>query len=98
MKRIDCLLAAASLVAVVANASAMIPEQGRMETGLIGGTVSTSQPGVVVFKGIPFAAPPLGENRWRAPQPAAKWEGLRKADAFAAPCIASAPAAPRARH
>ncbi len=38
--------------------------------------------GVRMFKGIPFAAPPVGENRWRAPQPAAKWDGVRKADAF----------------
>src|SRR6516164_3950986 len=53
------------------------------------------QSNVRVFKGIPFAAPPLGENRWRAPQPVAKWDGVRKADAFGAPCIAGAPAAPR---
>src|SRR5215471_85315 len=95
MKRIECFLAAASLVAVVASASAMIPEQVKVETGLLSGTVSTGQPSVRVFKGIPFAAPPLGENRWRAPQPAAKWEGVRKADAFGAPCIAGAPAPPR---
>src|SRR5690606_2928229 len=35
-----------------------------------------------VYKGIPFAAPPVGELRWRAPQPAAKWEGVRAADKF----------------
>src|SRR5262249_11980726 len=92
MKRIECFLAAATLVAAVASASAMIPEQVRVESGLLAGTVSTGQPSVRVFKGIPFAAPPLGENRWRAPQPAAKWEGVRKADAFGAPCIAGAPA------
>jgi para-nitrobenzyl esterase len=95
MKRIRCFLTAASLVAAVANASAMISEQVRIEAGLIAGTVSTSQPSVRVFKGIPFAAPPLGENRWRAPQPAPKWDGVRKADAFAAPCIAGAPAPAR---
>jgi para-nitrobenzyl esterase len=95
MKRIECFVVAVSLVAVVATASAMIPEQVRIDTGLIAGSASTSQPSVRVFKGIPFAAPPLGENRWRAPQPAAKWDGVRKADAFGAPCIAGAPAAPR---
>src|SRR2546423_1514895 len=92
MKRIECFLAAALLVAAITNASAMIPEQVRIDTGLLAGTVSTGQPNVRVFKGIPFAAPPLGENRWRAPQPAAKWEGVRQADAFGAPCIAGAPA------
>src|SRR6185295_1041039 len=91
MKRIECFLAAASLVAIIANASAMIPEQVRIETGLLAGAVSTGQPAVRVFKGIPFAAPPLGENRWRAPQPAAKWDGVRQAGAFGAPCIAGAP-------
>src|SRR5215831_9965729 len=91
MKRIECLLAAASLVAGIANASATLPEQVRIETGLLAGTLSTGQPTVRVFKGIPFAAPPVGENRWRAPQPAAKWEGVRHADAFGAPCIAGAP-------
>src|SRR5438093_6107197 len=95
MKGIECFLAAASLVAAIANASAGIPEQVRIETGLIVGTVSTSQPSVRVFKGIPFAAPPLGDNRWRAPQPAAKWDGVRQADAFGAPCIAGSPAPAR---
>jgi para-nitrobenzyl esterase len=95
MKRIECCLVAALFVATAANASAAIPEQVRIETGLIAGTVSSGQPSVRVFKGIPFAAPPLGENRWRAPQPVAKWEGVRKADAFGAPCIAGAPTAPR---
>src|SRR6516165_7553890 len=91
MKRIECFVAAVLLVAGVAKASTRIPEQVRIETGLIEGTVSTGQPGVRVFKGIPYAAPPLGENRWRAPQPAAKWDGVRNANAFGAPCAAGAP-------
>src|SRR5215831_14161906 len=96
MKRIECFLVLALLILiVVGNASAAIPEQVRVESGSIAGTVSTGQPNVRVFKGIPFAAPPLGENRWRAPQPVAKWDGVRKADAFGAPCIAGAPAPPR---
>ena len=95
MKRIKSIFAAASLVAAISIAHAAIPEQVRIDTGLLAGTVSTGQPSVRVFKGIPFAAPPLAENRWRAPQPVAKWDGVRKADAFGAPCIAPAPAAPR---
>ena len=95
MTRTQCFFAAALLVAALTNASAMIPEQVRIDTGLLAGIVSTGQPAVRVFKGIPFAAPPLGDNRWRAPQPAAKWDGVRKADAFGAPCIAAAPAPAR---
>src|SRR5215470_8995415 len=94
MKRIECLLAATAFVAAIGTASAQIPEQVRIESGLLAGTVSTGQPSVRVFKGIPFAAPPLAENRWRAPQPVAKWDGVRKADAFGAPCTTT-PAAPR---
>ncbi len=38
--------------------------------------------GMTVFRGIPFAAPPVGDLRWRPPQPAKKWTGVRKCDAF----------------
>ena len=88
MKRVAFLVVLGGVIAAIAQPSAMIPEQVRISTGLLAGTVSTGQPSVRVFKGIPFAAPPLGENRWRAPQPAATWEGVRKADAFGAPCAA----------
>ena len=37
---------------------------------------------VLVFKGIPFAAPPIGEFRWKAPQPVASWKGTKKCDTF----------------
>jgi para-nitrobenzyl esterase len=88
MKRVAFLVVLGGVIAVIARPSAMIPEQVRIETGLLAGAVGTGQSSVRVFKGIPFAAPPLGENRWRAPQPAATWEGVRKADAFGAPCAA----------
>src|SRR5262245_21234694 len=95
MKRVAFFIVVSAVVAVMARPSAMIPEQVRIDTGLLAGTTGSTQPTVRAFKGIPFAAPPLGENRWRAPQPAAKWDGVRKADAFGAPCIAGAPAPPR---
>jgi para-nitrobenzyl esterase len=42
---------------------------------------------VVVFKGIPFAAAPVGDLRWRAPGPPAAWQGIRKAFQFQASCM-----------
>ncbi len=51
------------------------------ENGLVRG-LSGNNTRISVFKGIPFAAPPVGENRWRAPQPAANWEGILDAYKF----------------
>jgi para-nitrobenzyl esterase len=42
---------------------------------------------VVVYRGVPFAAPPVGDLRWRPPEPVKAWSGVRKADAFAPGCI-----------
>src|SRR5712691_7713581 len=91
MKRIGLLLLLSGVLFVVARPSAMIPDQVRIDTGVLAGVVGTTQPAVRMFKGIPYAAPPLVENRWRAPQPAAKWDGVRNADAYGAPCAAGAP-------
>ena len=46
------------------------------ESGAVRGFPGTNAR-ITVFKGIPYAAPPVGELRWRAPQPPAKWEGVR---------------------
>src|ERR1700733_1539652 len=43
--------------------------------------------GVAIFKGLPFAAPPVGDLRWRAPQLPAKWSGVRAANAFSSTCM-----------
>jgi para-nitrobenzyl esterase len=62
--------------------------QVKVEGGLVEGT---SENGLTVYRGIPFAAPPVGDLRWRAPQPAAKWDGVRRADKFAPACMQAAP-------
>ena len=46
-----------------------------------------SDPSITAFKGIPFAAPPMGDLRWRAPQPPAPWKEVRIATGFGASCI-----------
>jgi para-nitrobenzyl esterase len=43
--------------------------------------------GVTAYLGVPFAAAPVGDLRWRPPQPAPSWEGVRKADAFGTSCM-----------
>ena len=60
--------------------------QVRTEAGLVAGTKSTDGK-VVIFKGIPFAAPPVGELRWKEPQPVSPWKGVRKATEFGARCM-----------
>lgn len=52
------------------------------QNGLVRG-IEAADPRITAFKGIPFAAPPVGENRWRAPQPCENWEGIRDASRFA---------------
>src|SRR6185312_5311345 len=56
----------------------------RVEDGLLQGTV---EDGLQVYRGIPFAAPPVGDLRWRPPQPAPKWEGVRRAEEFGRACM-----------
>jgi para-nitrobenzyl esterase len=58
----------------------------RTNAGLVEG-VPGSDPSVTVYRGIPFAAPPTGDRRWRAPKPAAPWKGALKADRFSPACI-----------
>jgi para-nitrobenzyl esterase len=60
-----------------------LPDSIRIESGLVAGTLHTKT-GVTVFKGIPFAAPPVGGLRWKAPEPAAAWNGVRRCDQFSA--------------
>lgn len=55
-----------------------------IDGGMIEGTVSRK---VLSFKGVPFAAPPTGTRRWRAPQPVIPWTGIRKAAAFGHNCM-----------
>lgn len=74
-------LALAPLAPAPAPAAATVV---RIETGEIEGAVSD---GVASFKGIPFAAPPVGALRWRAPQPPAPWDGVRPATAFGHDCM-----------
>jgi len=78
---------AAVLIAVLLSTSALAANTDpvRVEQGLLAGT-SGSSADVRVYRGIPFAAPPVGDLRWKAPQPAPKWQGLRQAAEFSNAC------------
>jgi para-nitrobenzyl esterase len=73
-----------ALVAAVQLASVVLGQQVVTESGAISGVLAN---GLRVYKGIPFAAPPVGDLRWRPPVHAAPWTGTRKADAFAPACM-----------
>ena len=60
------------------------PDVVTVDGGRISGTAAN---GVRIFKGIPFAAPPVGDLRWKAPQPVTAWDGVRPADKFGPPCM-----------
>lgn len=75
----------ACLVAAAASLSAAgISQQVLTDSGAISGV---SANGLSVYKGVPFAAAPVGDLRWRPPMPVAPWTGTRKADAFAPACM-----------
>src|SRR6478735_5467152 len=58
------------------------------EAKVTGGAVSgTAENGITIFKGIPFAAPPVGDLRWKSPAPVKSWSGVKKADTFANACM-----------
>lgn len=61
----------------------------KLDSGEVSG-IAGRDPSVRVFKGIPYAAPPVGELRWKPPQPAAHWDGIRKADEFGPRCMQAA--------
>jgi para-nitrobenzyl esterase len=58
----------------------------RTDAGFVEGTVSTDGK-VTIFKGIPYAPPPVGDLRWKEPQQVTPWEGVRPATAFGPHCI-----------
>lgn len=57
-----------------------------VDGGKVAGVISADDSGVMAFKGIPFAAPPVGGLRWKAPQPVEPWEGVLQADNFRGVC------------
>jgi para-nitrobenzyl esterase len=76
----------ATAVFALGNAFAAVDDPVRLDTGLVSGSAASTSD-VRVFKGIPFAAPPVGDLRWRGPRLAAHWDGVLNADAFSPVCM-----------
>jgi para-nitrobenzyl esterase len=84
------LLLAAVGLAATTTASALVPAEVSIDSGALLGTTGAGAD-IRVFKGIPYAAPPVGELRWRPPQPAAQWPGVRPAMEYSARCTQGGP-------
>jgi para-nitrobenzyl esterase len=94
VRRRTALIAAVPiLLCCIGHASGGVRQQTgnpvvRIESGALEGTFDPENPGVAYFRGIPYAAPPVGKLRWKPPRPVEPWSGTRRA-------VELAPAAPQ---
>jgi para-nitrobenzyl esterase len=79
------LFAVGSALALTSPAGAAVMERAKTANGVVVG--APEENGVRAFRGIPFAAPPVGELRWKPPQPARNWAGARAAAKFGPRCM-----------
>src|SRR5580698_373585 len=81
MKSLTLLTLVGAAVAAAAIQAPVKTESGQVE-GLAG-----KDPEITIYKGLPFAAPPVGDLRWKPPQPGARWQGVKMADTFGSQCV-----------
>ena len=93
MKRYGMMTALVLAGLAVSPASAQTNSPISIEGGQITGA-ATDVPDVTVYKAVPFAAPPVGPTRWRAPQPVVAWSGVREGNAWPNRCYLLAGAYP----
>ena len=92
MNRRNICAAALLLFTAALPLSAQITQPIAVEGGLVSG-VPGNDSTIMTFKSIPFAAPPVGNLRWRAPQPIVPWHGLHATDKYPPSCIQDIPTA-----
>lgn len=77
-----------AIVALAAHRAA--PPRVAIDAGALEGAIDSAS-GVMVFRGIPYAAPPVGPLRWQPPRPAAHWRGVRQATQLGHNCMQGQP-------
>ena len=82
-------MAAAAIVALGTSAHLAAAPRVTIDTGTLEGGVDST--GILVFRGIPYAAAPVGALRWRPPRPAARWAGIRPARELGHNCMQGQP-------
>jgi para-nitrobenzyl esterase len=78
--RFNAIRAFAFLLTLTSTNAAFAGERVETKNGTVEGTAEPG--GIRVFRGIPFAEPPVGDLRWKPPQPVKNWQGVRQADKF----------------
>ena len=88
-RRTNGVVLASILALACAPTVSAVENPIRIESGLISGTAAD----ISIFKGIPYATPPIAELRWKPPQPAKPWSGVREAKEFGPQCVYRGPGA-----
>jgi para-nitrobenzyl esterase len=84
MKKLSMIAASAATVLLAISPAHAQVKEADVTGGKVSGVVAN---GIVSFRGIPFAAPPVGELRWKAPQPLKPWIGVKQATRFGPSCV-----------
>ena len=79
------------ITCILSNAQTNNLEVVQTNAGAVSGTLNKDGD-IYIFKGIPFAAPPVGALRWKAPQPVQPWSGVKKCDTFGPSPMQNSPA------
>jgi para-nitrobenzyl esterase len=79
MKNLSFFILISMALASCSNSNPVLTIEGGQVVG-----VPTPTEGIIAYKGIPFAAPPVGDLRWKEPQPVVPWEGVKTADKYGA--------------
>lgn len=90
-KLISTIIAGIFILSACSNQTQhLITDVVSIESGQVSG-INDESTGITAFKGIPFAAPPVGDLRWKAPQPVEAWQGIKECTAFSASPIQGTP-------